>query len=378
VGRRKSSIEVSKLSNWKLLDDFRQRLAEAQSARAGAGDAVDPKRQLLEKDYFSLFLFGLLNPVVDSMRGMCAASKFERVQEEVCRRPVSLGSFSEAQSVFDVDLLKEVFLDLSKEVSTVSGDPRLAALADKLHAVDGTLLPALPRMHWALWVDENNRAAKLHLKFNVLRTSASEAVITAGNACERAALRKMLKPGEIIITDRGYGQEYQFLSEMRDLGTSFVSRIRNAPVIEVSEELPITDADRTAGVSWQGMVSLGTKWEAAPIRLVRVEADGHVFQLATDLDLDAELIALIYRYRWQVELFFKWLKCILGCRHLLAESPAGVAIQTYSALIAALLLQIFTGKRPSKRAMELIEFYLLGYIELEEFTRLLNLEKNRK
>jgi len=104
------------------------------------------------------------------------------------------------------------------------------------------------------------------------------------------------------------------------------------------------------------MVKLGTKWEGEPIRIVKVEVDGKTLLLATDLDLEAELIALTYRYRWQIELFFKWFKSILGCRHLMAESPAGVAIQTYSALIAALMLQLLTGKRPSKRAMELIRF----------------------
>jgi IS4 transposase len=91
--------------------------------------------------------------------------------------------------------------------------------------------------------------------------------------------------------------------------------------------------------------------------------------------LSAELLALIYRYRWRVELFFKWLKCILGCRHWLAESPRGVALQVYCALIAALLLLRSSGRRPGKRAMELIRFYLLGYATLDELTRQLGIEK---
>jgi Transposase DDE domain len=112
--------------------------------------------------------------------------------------------------------------------------------------------------------------------------------------------------------------------------------------------------------------------------VVRVEVDGKALLLATDLEIEAELIALIYHYRWQIELFFKWLKSILGCRHLLAESPAGVAIQIYSALIAALMLQAFTGKRPGKRAMELIRMYLMGYAELDEVIALLQVEKTAK
>ena len=155
-------------------------------------------------------------------------------------------------------------------------------------------------------------------------------------------------------------------------------RIRNKPCMEVTEQLPLTEADRALGVTWQGMVKLGDKWQGDPIRVVKVEVDGKSLLLATDLEIEAELIALIYRYRWQIELFFKWMKSILGNRHLMAQSPEGVAIQTYSALIAALMLQLLTGKRPTKRAMELIRLYLLGYAELEEVVTLLGLQKTGK
>ena len=377
VGRAKDKIDEKKLSGWKLLDDFRRRLAKAREAapkrekRPGG-----PERKLLEEDYFSLMLFGLFNPVLDSMRGLCAASRLGRVQKDVCGRRVSLGSFSEAQGEFDPELLKRVFLDLSGEIPVSWGDPRLAHLAGKLELVDGTLLPALPRMHWALWLNDGNRAAKLHLKFSVLRQAASDALVTTGKSCERKTLRRFVKRGETVVGDRYYGLEYGFLQELRMLGVSFVFRIRNKPRMEIVEELPLTEADRAAGVTWQGRVRLGDKWQGEPVRVVRVEVDGKQLLLATDLEMEAELIALIYRYRWQIELFFKWLKSILGCRHLMAESPAGVAIQIYSALIAALMLQLLTGKRPGKRAMELIRFYLMGYAELEEVIALLGLEKN--
>ena len=244
--------------------------------------------------------------------------------------------------------------------------------------MDGTLLPALPRMHWALWLNNQNRAAKLHLKFSVLRQAASEALITTGNSCERRALRQFVKMGETIFGDLYYGLEYGYFEELRKLGVSMVIRIRNKPRMEIVEELPLTEADRSAGVTWQGRVKLGDKWQGEPIRLVKVEVDGKELLLATDLEIEAELIALIYRYRWQIELFFKWLKSILGCRHLMAESPEGVALQIYSALIAALMLQLLTGKRPGKRAMELIRLYLMGYAGLEEVLALLGLEKPAK
>jgi hypothetical protein len=380
VGRAKEKIDEKKLRSWKLLDDFRRRLAKIRAEMPPPPEKRPggPERLLLEEDYFSLMLFGMLNPVLDTMRGLCAASHLERVQNEVCNRKVSLGSFSEAQGVFDPELLKGVFLDLVGENQTSWGDARLSHLADKLKLVDGTLLPALPRMHWALWLNDQNRAAKLHLKFSVLRQGACDALITAGNSCERKALRHFVKKGEIIVADRYYGLEYGFFGELKQIGASHVIRIRNNPRMEVVEELTLTEADRAAGVTWQGKVKLGDQWQGEPIRVVRVEVDGKQLLLATDLEIEAELIALIYRYRWQIELFFKWLKSILGCRHLMAESPEGVTIQIYSALIAALMLQALTGKRPGKRAMELIQMYLMGYAYLKEVIALLGVEKTAK
>jgi len=379
VARAKDEIDEKKLSCWKLLDEFRVRLAKAQAAAPKIEKRLGgPERKLLEADYFCLFLFGLLNPVVDSMRGLCAASHLTRVQQDICTRPVSLGSFSEAQSVFDPELLRQVFLELAGEIPTAWGDSRLAHFADKLKLIDGTLLPALPRMHWALWLNDKNRAAKLHLKFTVLRQAPSDVAITEGNSCERKALRQLMQKGETIVGDRYYGLEYGLFEEMRQLGVSFVIRIRNKPRMEIIEELPLTDEDRAAGVTWQGMVKLGDKWQGDPVRVVKVAVDGKELLLATDLDIEAELIALIYRYRWQIELFFKWMKSILGNRHLMAESSEGVAIQTYCALIAALMLQLFTGKRPTKRAMEMIRFYMMGQADLEEIVKLLGLEKSDK
>ena len=140
--------------------------------------------------------------------------------------------------------------------------------------------------------------------------------------------------------------------------------------------------DRQAGVISDALVELGTsnRDRSIPLRLVRILGEESQLLLVTDKEseeLSAELIGLIYRSRWQIELFFKWIKCILGCRHWLAESPRGVAMQVYLALIAALLLQNRTGRRPGKRAMEMIRFYLVGYADLDELCGALGIKKNQ-
>jgi len=113
--RAKRQISEEQLSRWRLIEEFERRLKKAAAAGKEPRTFTDPRRKLGQKDYLSLLLFGLFNPVVDSMRGLCAASRLRRVREEICSSRVSLGSFSEAQAVVDAVLLQRVFAELAAE-----------------------------------------------------------------------------------------------------------------------------------------------------------------------------------------------------------------------------------------------------------------------
>jgi IS4 transposase len=134
----------------------------------------------------------------------------------------------------------------------------------------------------------------------------------------------------------------------------------------------LTQEDRRAGVVWDRQVRFGVHGEGPVLRVVRVEANGEVFHLVTTReDLSAEMIGLIYRQRWQIELYFKWIKMILNCRHWLAESPEGVEIQIYCVLIASLMLMLWTGQRPNKRMVESLQWYWMGMASEEDLVTLL-------
>jgi Transposase DDE domain len=315
----------AQLHNWKLLQQFQRHLAP-RLARAGAAAA---DQQLTASDYLSLQLFALLNPALKSARSLCVASRFQRVQQEVCRQPVKLASFSEMQHVCDPEPLAGLLRDLGQQALPTFGDARLRTQVGELLATDGTLLPALPRMAWALWQNPQNRAGKLHLEFSVWWQVPAEFTVTSANTCERRVWKTKLKKGVCYVNDRNYSHDYRLIHAVQHTGASFVLRLHNNAVVEkLAPARPLSAADRQAGVVEDVRVRLGTNPDGPVGRRMRVEADGHVFLLFTDRDdLAAELVALIYRYRWQIELFFKWIKCLLGCRHWLAKSPAGVTLQ---------------------------------------------------
>ena len=333
-------------------------------------------RQLFFDQYGALLLLYFFNPILTSLRGIQQASHLEKVQKKLGCRGTSLGSLNEAASVFDARKLEEIIAELAARIpqQTLTRDQQ--ALKN-LTPVDGSLLPALSKMAWALWLDDEHRAAKMHVAFEVLRGIPVKVTITEGNGNEKHELRGMLEPDRLYVIDRGY-VEYQLFQDILDRGSSFIGRIRNNAVWTVDEERPVSAKARADGVRRDLVVRLGGDQSGAalkqPLRIVEVETgktnsrgEPEILLLVTDrMDLDVELVALGYRFRWSVELFFRWLKCILGCRHLLSHSQNGVAIQVYLAIIASLLISLWTGRKPTKRTFEMLCFYFSGMASEEE------------
>jgi hypothetical protein len=83
----------------------------------------------------------------------------------------------------------------------------------------------------------------------------------------------------------------------------------------------------------------------------------------------AEIIALIYQYRWAIEIFFRFFKQILGCRHLLSQRPEGIMIQVYCAIIACMLINLWTGTRPTKLTVTMLAWYFAGLASEDEVLR---------
>ena len=184
------------------------------------------------------------------------------------------------------------------------------------------------------------------------------------------------------MIDRGY-EKFQLFQDIVDAGSSFVGSVRGQMTWTVLRERELSETARQAGVVFDAEVNLGGQKAQGvltqPYRVVIIQRSatrpGEEQQLVlvtNRLDLDADMIALAYRDRWQIELFFRWLKCILGCKHLLSTKPNGVAIQVYTALIASLLITLWTGRKPNKRTYEMLCLYYQGWATLDELTAHLN------
>jgi len=346
-------------------------LHELGTARDHAGN-----RLLFFDDYASLILLFFFNPVVTSLRGLQQASCLEKVQHKLGCPRTSLGALSAAARTFDAAALQPIIAELAQQALPLQTGKDAEVLRG-LTAVDGSLLPALPKMAWALWVDERHHAAKLHLHFDVFKGVPCYATVTDGNGNEKKQLRAALQADRLYVIDRGYA-EYRLFQDIIDAQSSFIGRLRDNAVYEIVQERPLSAEARQAGVVRDLVVWLGGEASGAvfqqKLRVVAVatgkkDSQGRpeILWLASNcLDLDAAWIALGYKYRWTVELFFRWFKCILGCQHLLSTCQNGVTIQVYLALIASLLVTLWTGHKPSKRTFEMLCLYFGGWASQDE------------
>lgn len=372
------TLQESDLKSWKLLDQFRRRLKPILES-APQALASDPRREILAEDYFCLWLFGLFNPALKSMSALCHASGRFAKMREVCSRPMAKSSCSEAQHVFEPEVLAGVLRQLACEAKGRAefGDARVRPAVQALTLVDGTVLRALHRMAWAP-ASGRGCAIKLHLHFSVFDQLPEDWTITPGNVCERKTWKRKAQPGTCYVADRLYSKDYRFMTVMQQRQIDFVLRLcDNAVRTPMGPPRPLTPEDLAAGVVSDRLARLGQTEDGPVVRVVEIQAAGKTFLLVTSRqDLPAEIVGLIYRYRWQIEVFFKWFKIILGCRHWLAESPRGVALQLYGALIATLLLTLLTKRRPTKRQMEAIHLYFVGFATEDELLRELGLQKS--
>jgi hypothetical protein len=376
----------AELMGMKLLDRLQPLLARLHGDACQRDKAGN--RTLFFDQLGALLLLHFFNPMVDSLRAVQRASDLPKVRKKLGCSRYSLGSLSEAMRVFDPHLLKEIVDRLGHDAPRVGFDPRLANVPRELKAVDGTLLCALPHLAAAAMLTKRNGKSgsfwRIHAQFDIGRNIPTKINVTggknAGEQSERAVLRQHLEPGRCYILDRGYAQ-WTLFNEIHAIDSNYVCRLRNDTKVRERKTLLLSHEAIAAGVINDAIVQLGTDGHKQtladhPLRLITLRVEAHekrsrrtgkteirdeLFIVTDLLDVPAEMVALIYRYRWQIELFFRFFKQLLGCRHLLSQSENGIAIQTYCAIIACLLLSIYTGRKPTKATLEIVSWYLLGW-----------------
>jgi transposase len=220
----------------------------------------------------------------------------------------------------------------------------------------------------------------------IVRTSGSN----RKECTEREQLKQHLSAGRCYVLDRGF-HDASLLNAIDQVASSYVCRVRDNIDPLVLSERPISVEARDAGVLSDREVKISTYGQGHPasnhpMRLIVIRGEVHpkrprpeasdVVLVTNLMEEPAELIAMIYRYRWTIELFFRMLKQLLGCRHLISHNEKGVDIQFYCAVIACLLIYLQTGKKPNKYMLFMAGMYLSGVAGIDEITAFVNRPDN--
>ena len=361
-------------------------------------------RELHFDDYVLLVLLYLFNPLIDSMRTLQKAAELPEVQRRLGIERFSLGSFSESCRVFEPGMLQKVVDQLAANLRPVGRHGLLSDLPGTLTLVDSTVINTLCTVAEAMYLPlrdgtgRHRHAWRLHLHLDVDRHVPTAWELTdprnTGKSDEKNVLRRKLAAGHTYVMDRWYAQ-FVLWNDVRAAGSSYLCRVRDNSAYDVLEERPLSQAARDAGVISDQVVHIGLSKKPGeradhPTRLICVKCTPHrkrgkgkargggqtgptsdgVLRIVTDLlDVPAEVIAFLYQYRWTIEVFFRFLKQVLGCRHLLSTRREGVQIQMYAAVICCLLLNSLTGRKPTKWIVTLMALYLQGLATEQDVLR---------
>jgi hypothetical protein len=244
-----------------------------------------------------------------------------------------------------LDFTQALFKAVSRHAASALGDAKSAA--DAFLAVDGSVFTATAKMMFARF-DRKRNAVKAHVAFSVGSYVPAFITLTKAVACEKKELRKKIKRGQTYILDRGY-VGFDLFRAITKRRAKFITRLKRKMKVTFKRRLKVSADERRQGVIRDELVRLDR--DRLQLRLVVYRSeDGRTFEYLTNhYDLTALQIADLYKSRWAVETFFKFIKHSLVTRHMISRTLVGFHIQLLTAAIAYLLFAIHFGPDPDGR-----------------------------
>lgn len=345
-----------------------------------------PNRVVFYDELVVAYLMAFFHPTVRSLRTLDDLSQVPAMAQHLSTDRLCRSTLSDANALFDAQLLEPIIEHLRGRVPQLKQrDPRLDELLKQVVIIDGSLFTVASDVAWALRQRRPNGKGRATVRLNLKLDCASglpEGVIVSGaSTSETDAAGKMIEPGCIYVQDRGY-VNFHYLDRILHAPADFVLRLKSNVGFTVLKTLPLSDADRAAGVISDRIGRLdGSTDSPAPQALLRQviildpdRPDQPVRLLTSLLEVQhvpAHVLGTLYRRRWQIELFFRWLKVHAHFEHLISHSNNGVTLGFHVAVIAVLLMYLHSGQQPSKYAYNILCWAAAGYGTIEQLLPIL-------
>lgn len=315
-------------------------------------------KKLTTESFLKLLLYAQLEEV-ESLHALSDCIFDDQLQKGIDLDSISISQFSRRLNGMNPDLFQRLFLDL---VAKIHAKTHYTKLVMPLKIVDSSTLPLnLTNHKWAQF-RKTKAGVKLHLRLMFMEKGISfpeKAVLTTAKEHDRGQLEIMVDDKECMyVFDRGY-LDYERFDRITDEGYFFLSRLRKNAVIREVYDFKL--AKDTTVLSDQ-MVLVGTTQNRTEnyFRLLKVlDTKGNELHLITNrFDLSAEEISEMYKSRWAIELFFKWIKQHLNIKKFYGQSEWAIHNQVFIALIVFCLHVLVQLESKSKRKTLQISRYL--------------------
>ena len=302
-------------------------------------DQESRSQKLFFADFVKKLLFAYLEQV-SSLRSLPVELETNAKCRGLGFLTTPFSTLKDGFSRFESKYFKRLF-----ETVLATGNIKSVKSLDELglfQVIDGSLFPTLLQIGWSQYRKAKN-AFKLHLSFELNRLIPTEFVIGSGKSSERLFLESVLEKGVTYIADRGYAS-FEVIAKLLKREAYFIFRVKDNWLFEVQKTsvVAVAEMPQCFRRMTDELIVFKNDRQQNQVRLIRFEVCQSKFRLLTNrLDLTTLQVIILYAYRWQIELFFKYVKRTLNRLHLFNHSENGVEIQFYLLMTLAILVLKF-------------------------------------
>jgi len=307
-----------------------------------AHGADELARKLNTKRHFVALLYGQFSGATSLREIVTGMQSHETRLYHLGAAPVKRSTMSDANANRPWQVFSELFTQMLKQAHR--GLRR--ASKDAVRLIDSTSLRLSSLSEgWATF-STDVFGAKAHIVYDPNADHPVYFAVTPANVNDITAAKAMpIEPGATYVYDLGY-YDFGWWAKIDDAGCRFVTRLKKNTPFVVMAEKPVPQnsnvvSDRIGHLP-QRLANSRKNPLQVPVREIKVTIDtGKTLRIVTnDLDAPADEIADLYKQRWQIELFFRWIKQTLRIKHFIGISENAVRIQIAVALIAYLILRL--------------------------------------
>lgn len=280
----------------------------------------------------------------NGLRDISNSLNHEDHSQSIGLESISHSQVSRRLKAIPTSVFQILFQNLTQQAGIKMGFEKIRNDLGRIYLIDASVISlCLSRYNWAVY-RKTTGGIKLHLRLRLFEQGVlpDHAEITPAKPSDRSQMDNLVVEDQdaINIFDRGY-IDYKKFDDYCENGIRFVTRLKSNALTTVQQELQVAPG---SAIKRDCVVILGgllTKMKH-PVRLIETtDTEGNPVTIVTnDLAMDAEEISELYRYRWQIEIFFKWLKQNLHVKHMYGLSKQAVENQLYIALVTYCLLMI--------------------------------------